>query len=291
MIIVKLKGGLGNQMFQYAMGRMLAIKNNTSLKLDISEFENKQILSHVTLRSYDLSHFNIVEEIATKEEIYAIAKISNNIISKIINKVKPTKYKCFVAEKKYGYDSRYLDISRNTYIDGYWQSTKYIDSIRDILRNEFTLREPLCGLYKDIANKITSTNSVSLHIRRGDYVSNKVNSQIYNVCDPGYYSSAMEYINKKVSNPQYFVFSDDPEWVKENIKTRDMFIVDENSINYIDLYLMSLCKHNIIANSSFSWWGGWLNSFKEKIVIAPEVWFKKPSYNIKDLMPSSWIKL
>ncbi len=150
------------------------------------------------------------------------------------------------------------------------------------------------GRNKDIGEMIQSFKSVSLHIRRGDYVSNKVTNQVHGVCDLNYYSHAISYIAERISNTHLFVFSDDPEWAKGNLKTEiPTFFVDNNRADkdYEDLKLMRQCKHNIIANSSFSWWGAWLNQNAGKIVIAPKKWFNDKSINTKDLIPEKWIRL
>lgn len=147
---------------------------------------------------------------------------------------------------------------------------------------------------EQVAQNILSVNAVSLHVRRGDYVSNLTINQFHGTCSLEYYNQAIAQIAKKVETPHFFVFSDDPEWVKSNLKIDySITIVDHNNAdkNYEDIRLMSLCKHHIIANSSFSWWGAWLCRNPNKIVIAPLKWFNDKSINTTDLIPDGWIKI
>lgn len=152
--------------------------------------------------------------------------------------------------------------------------------------------EPLSGENKIISDEIRKTNSVSLHIRRGDYITSKITNKFHGTCCLGYYKKAMKLINKKVKNPKYFVFSDDIYWVKKNLEIKNAFYVDDNvgDKSYIDMQLMSMCKHNIIANSSFSWWAAWLNNNPNKIVIAPKKWFNDPGMDTTDLISEEWIR-
>lgn len=291
MIITKLIGGLGNQMFQYATGRRAAYANNTSLKLDITEYENQV---GMTPRKYMLSIFNIQESFATESEINKLKK--NNFIQKILRKINPASAnKSYIKEKHNHFDSNILDISGNIYLNGSWQSEKYFSDISNIIRREFTFKNNLNKINNRILTTINGVNSVSLHIRRGDYVSNPVASQILGVLSLDYYKNALAFITKKVKDAQIFVFSDDIVWAKKNLKTSlPISFIDhhkENMSPHEDLRLMSYCKHHIIANSSFSWWGAWLSDNPQKIVVAPKRWFNNPNLNTKDLIPQDWIIL
>ncbi len=182
------------------------------------------------------------------------------------------------------------------FIDGYFQCEKYFCNIRSILLKEFTLKSSLSSYSSSLKKNIESfENTVSLHVRRGDYVSNKVFSDVHGTCNLDYYKKAIEYISKEFEDIKFFVFSDDIAWTKENIDIENVIYVDseENRIPHEDMYLMSLCSHNIIANSSFSWWGAWLNQNNEKIVIAPKRWFSddKMQNQSLDIVPSSWIRI
>lgn len=292
MIIVKLIGGLGNQMFQYAVGRAVAHRTNIPLKLDITNFEEYK------LRTYQLSCFNIQEDFASIEEVEWFKPQSRNIIAftncKIQEILLPWHKHRFIKEREFLYDPDIIRIKGNAYLDGYWQSEKYFIDIADIIRHEFTMKLKPNNTNSQMLTKINSINSVSLHIRRGDYVSNPITMQIHGVLSLDYYRSALNLISKKVKNPYIFVFSDDIAWVKNNLKTSlPLYFIDHNTVDkdYEDLRLMSRCKHHVIANSSFSWWGAWLNNNKDKMVIVPKKWFCDPNRNTKDLIPKKWLKV
>lgn len=327
MIIVRLIGGLGNQMFQYAAARRLAEKHSTTLKLDITGFEEYK------LRTYSLHCFHVWEHLATKSEIEEIrhnsqsgtASIidtsnietedlrndSRNLLSRLKRKFIPKpelemqqqttqvefeveKYSAILAEKYFHFDAEVLEARNNIILDGYWQSEKYFSDIPDILHREFTIKYPQDFQSRRFADLIQSTNSISLHLRRTDYVQDALTNKIHGACDQSYYDRCVKYIAEQVSNPHFFVFSDEPQWAKENLQLGfPTTIVDCNdaSRNYEDLRLMSMCKHNIIANSSFSWWGAWLNSNPSKLVLAPRKWFNDETRNTRDLIPEQWTKL
>lgn len=289
MIITNLTGGLGNQLFQYATGRRLAQIHKTELFLDTTTFNTYK------LHNYSLYHFNIIENLATEKELKYFIK-ENKIYNKIygyINKFIPYKYKKIAIEIPHSkFLSGILKLPKNAYLQGYWQDERYFKEIRDILLREFTIKESLNYDDTNILNNINKCNSVSLHIRRGDYVTNKNTSQTYNACSLDYYYNAIKKIKKETVNPYFFIFSDDIPWAQENLKIKNCEFINHNSSkNYIDLFLMTKCKHNIIANSSFSWWGAWLNNNPQKIIIAPKKWFAIEKYNNTKIIPDNWIKI
>ena len=289
MIIIEIIGGLGNQMFQYALGRYLSEKNNVDFKLDITGFEN------YSLRNYELGIFNIKESFASPEEIEEIKYKKQNIIIKMLRRKKEKKLsKNYIQEKHFHFDPEILGIKDNVYLSGYWQSEKYFMEIADILKKEFSIKSEPNAKNREFLEKIKNTNSVSLHIRRGDYVSDAQTKSVHCVNFDEYYVNAVNLMKEKLENPHFFIFSDEPEWVKNNFaQDMEFIIVDCNSSDtgYEDMRLMSNCRHNITANSSFSWWGAWLNNNPDKIVITPQKWFNISERNIKDLLPESWIKL
>ncbi len=292
MIIVEIMGGLGNQMFQYALGRYLAEKNKTGLKLDMSEYVEGNI------RKYELGIFNIIEEFATQEEIEKLKYKQDNFFESFIKEIKGKKHKKlsknFIREKHFHFDPEILKLQDNIYLEGHWQSEKYFNEISEVIEKEFTVKTEFSGKNKEFAEQITSCNSVSLHIRRGDYIKDAAIKAIYYINLDEYYKNAINLITEKVQNPHFYVFSDDTEWAKDSFGDNKNFsMVDINSADtgYEDMRLMSLCKHNITANSSFSWWAAWLNNNNEKIVITPRKWFNTSDRDIKDLLPESWIKL
>jgi hypothetical protein len=291
MILVELIGGLGNQMFQYALGRSLSEKNKLPLKLDITGFNT---YTGITPRRYELSCFKIKEHIATENDIQSFRKYAKNKVLKLTQKMYPYYQRKVVVEKEYRFDPRILGISESVYLKGYWQSEKYFKNIRNILLNEFSLKNNLDSKTLDFANQIQKTESVSIHFRRGDYVNDPKVSQIHGVSPIDYYNKAIARLLSEVNNPVFFIFSDDINWVKENFKLdKTTYYVDFNSSGnaYLDLWLMSLCKHQIIANSSFSWWGAWLNQNADKVCIMPQKWFNDPTQSPKDIRPEGWIAI
>lgn len=292
MIIVKLIGGLGNQLFQYATGRHLAIKNKTTLKLDLSEFETYK------LHAYSLAPFAIDATVASKEEVAHFKRYQRKPGRKwfLYNRLIADQKKYF-QERQFHFDPEVLELKDPVYLDGFWQTEKYFKDIEETLRKEITLKVPLAPLSMDMAHRIAAEgNPVSMHIRRADYVKNPETMKFHGTCSIEYYLRAADIISKKVHTPHFFIFSDDPQWVKENIKlNHPTTYVDHNKAdkNYEDLHLMSLCKHHVLANSSFSWWGAWLDRNPNKVVIAPAKWFAQTKASVKthDLTPDNWIRL
>jgi len=286
MIVTKLIGGLGNQLFQYAVARQLAKIHNTKVSLDIHQFETYK------LHKYSLQPLNISASLIGKNQVEKYTQ--PGIMEKLIGKIRqrpPTKPKSFIKEKHYHFDPNILKCSDNIYLDGYWQSEKYFKNISHILKEELTPINEQTGKDKLIADQILNSESVSIHLRRGDYITNSITNQYHGICTTKYFLKCIENITRKVSNPNFFVFSDDPDWCRKNLKIQyPITIINHNSAdnNYQDLRLMSQCNHNIIANSSFSWWGAWLNNNPEKIVYAPKNWFNNPKNVTSDLIPSDW---
>jgi hypothetical protein len=287
MVIVRLMGGLGNQMFQYAAGRGVAHRNRASLKLDVSAFERD------LARSYKLDHFNIAASIANPDQIARFS--ANNLWGRILRRLErhllpPSKRSRF-AQRLDHFDPDMLQLSGSVYLEGYWQSERYFQDIQQIIRQDFTFRHAPDAENQKMAHVIVSTNAVSLHIRRGDYVSNPRFSRKFGTCSLQYYQSAVTRVAAKVRDPCFFVFSDDIDWARDNLRLQyPVTFVAHNGADrdYEDLRLMSLCKHHIIANSSFSWWGAWLCAYPEKMVIAPNAWFRIPGRDTQDLIPGSW---
>lgn len=274
MIIVNLIGGLGNQLFQYAAGRALSAHLGVPLKFDVSWFKNS------TNRKYLLNNFNIKGEIASQKEI---EKLNPEGLKKLF-----FKNHVFI-EPSHDYYVDFFNLPDNTYLDGdgHWQSYRYFEKIESIIRKDITLKNPLPESGNELAQKINQSNSVSVHIRRADYLAPK-NLKLIGLCTPEYYKDAIKLINQKVKNPQFFVFSDDLEWSKTLPFGVNTTYVDSSLglKDYEEFMVMSKCKHNILANSTFSWWAGWLNNNPNKIIVAPKNWFI--SRDTSDLIPTSW---
>ncbi|MBL7094309.1 alpha-1,2-fucosyltransferase [candidate division KSB1 bacterium] len=300
MVIVRLKGGLGNQLFQYALGRRIAHDSGIQLKFDIiSGFKND-----FYKRTYSLKYFNIQGVIASERELKRYSKLllskKATKLLKLLNRINPNPIN-IIKEENFNYDDKILKPYLEVYIDGYWQSEKYFKSIEKIIHKELQVSSPLEGYNKQIANKISKTNSVSVHIRRLHGISSEGNINAKGVNMHGansleYYYKAINYIQHKHQGIHIFVFSDDVDWVQNNlIQTQPTTFVNSDVADkdYEEMILMSLCKHNIIANSSFSWWGAWLNKNPDKVVIAPTNWFADNEMNKKtdDLIPENWIRL
>jgi hypothetical protein len=288
MVITKLFGGIGNQMFQYAFGRTLALKNNCALKLNLSFFENSDS------RAFSLPHFSTVLDSATPSEIEQIIQKRSSKLNELTRKVlKSRPY--VIYEKTLEFDPQNLETQKDVYVDGYWQSEKYFIRSSNQIREDFKIRTAPSAENAAMLRQIKSTTAISLHVRRGDFLDNDLN-KIHGTCSIDYYQRAEDLLFKQVTNPIFFIFSDDINWVRENIKLQhDPVVVDINDEKtaYEDLRLMSACRHHVVANSSFSWWGAWLNPHPGKIVIAPKKWFNDPELNRQSqtIVPESWIRL
>ena len=291
MVITKLMGGLGNQMFQYAAGRRLAHKRSVDLKLDITGF--KVCID----RKYSLGNFNVQENFALPEEVAALTVRKRGIVRRVMARVLRRSSKSaptHIQEKHFHFDPEILRLSDNVYIDGYWQSEKYFVDIARIIRQEFTVKTPQKGRDKELGEQIASCEPVSLHIRRGDYVSNLQTNQFHGTCDLDYYFHCVECLTQTVKTPHFFVFSDEPEWALDNLKLPyPTTLVDHNGADkdYEDLRLMTRCKYHIICNSTFSWWGAWLCANPEKVVFAPQQWFGESGLDTRDLIPKTWSRI
>lgn len=298
MIIVRLMGGLGNQMFQYAAGRRLAQVHKVPLCLDLSYFDHQtKFAPFDTHRSYTLCYFNIIEKIASPDDQKRSAYAWKNTISakifRLIQRGLPLQFRSVYWQKWHGFDPAVLNLGKHVVLNGYMQSWRYFADIQEIIRKEFTLREPFHPGNQCLADEICSKTSVGVHIRRGDYVYNSTINQVHGLCSLDYFHEAIKFMFQKVSNPHFFIFSDEPEWVKENFKLNyPVTIMMHNGVerDYEDLYLMSRCQHFIIANSSFSWWAAWLSSNNKKIIVAPKKWFAS-QYDPVDLLPDTWYRI
>ena len=292
MIIVKLMGGLGNQLFQYAAGRALAEHKNTHIKLDISWF-NKQ-----SLRNYRLEYLKIKTSIASISEIEHIT-LNKNVVyykfRKFFQEQLPYYRRSVFNEQNPAlYDNNIWKTPKKVYLKGYWQSENYFSCISGQLRKEFIPKKEPDKVNAQLIEYIRRVNSVSIHVRRRDYVSNPTANRYHGLCTLEYYQQAIQIVAEQVSTPHFFIFSDDPDWSQANLKLSfPLRLVKHNDVekDYEDLRLISHCKHHIIANSSFSWWGAWLNKNPYKIVITPKRWFREPDQDTKDRIPATWIKI
>jgi hypothetical protein len=291
-IIVRLIGGLGNQMFQYAAARALALRKGAELKLDVSGFET------YGLRRYELGQYPIAATIASTEElaqfgvVFPVSKV-RRIWARVFGRGDCAS-SAHYREPHFFFDPQLARQALPLFMDGYWQSERYFADIAPLLLQELTPPAPFEAENAALADQITGSNAVSLHVRRGDYVTNAHTNAYHGVCSLDYYKAAIEHMREHVPSPHLFVFSDDAEWTKANLASdlpTTYVIANPPERGFRDLQLMSLCQHHIIANSSFSWWGAWLNSNPNKIVVAPKIWFSAGDNDTRDLVPSEWVQL
>lgn len=293
MIIVKLIGGLGNQMFQYAAARQLSLLHQTDLFFDIASFDNDN--NAYTKRNFELDVFNINIKFCSKEMLNDFNIQSSTKISRVLQRNFPYFFNnLYAAESGINYQKQFFKFPKNTYLDGFWQSELYFSSIKPVIIKDFELTKNIEGENLQWLNLIQSTNSVSIHVRRGDYITNAIAQSYNGSLGVDYYENAVKLIKSKNLDVSFFVFSDDIEWCEKNINTNSKtYFVNSNKHSnfHLDMFLMSKCNHNIIANSSFSWWAAWLNQNNNKCIIAPKKWFAISSLDTKDLIPKSWITL
>lgn len=300
MKIVNLKGGLGNQFFQYAFGKSLEKKTDSIVKYDTTWFEAGADYDHDILY---LDFFETEYEVANKNEIeglYPLGELGKNVAKRLYYKSPFISQKLFGHFKeidndknsllksgpyKFEYCPKVYSTNRYSYFDGYWQASQYVDSVSDLLAKEIRLTEPLSEQSKMIKDELEGSNSVSIHIRRGDYTKSN------NALPLDYYNKSVEEINSLTEDPKYYIFSDDIDWVRNELEIKGhCTYVDHNGVEtaYEDLILMSSCEHNIIANSTFSWWGAWLNQNSDAIVLSPDAWLGYGNTDELDILPKTW---
>ena len=286
-VIIRFNGGLGNQMFQWEFGSMLEETRDAEVYYDMSYF------AHNYARAYQLNIFNIEPKFVQGDWL----KFKLDVIWTFRGFLESKKFfgTKLISEKQFNFDPHLGKIENDTYVDGFFQSDLYFNTIEYKLRQDFKFITPMTEGSMQVASKIRSRNSISLHIRRGDYVQKPRYQKMYAECSLDYYKRGVEYIAKNYEDPPtLFIFSDDIEWVRANLKLpyRMIFVSHNTGKNsYEDMRLMSLCTNNIIANSSFSWWAAWLNNNKEKIVIAPKKWFNDDNIVQTDVIPNSWVRI
>jgi len=291
MIIVKISGGLGNQLFQYGFGQYLANELKTSVLYDI---QTNLSIKDFTPRTLGLLNFKLELNIASKNDIRKIKFFTKGIFDRIERKLVktiPFINKKYIIESTTTKTKSVFEIKDNCYYDGYWQQFKYLELNESLLKKQIHLNNSFEIENSAIINEIRNSHSVSIHIRRGDYVSIKKNTKIFQKCSKQYYENAIQYFEKRNYKPVFYIFSDDIVWAKNNFKG-DKFKFITGNQPAEDMFLMSLCNHNITANSTFSWWGGWLNSNLDKTVITPKSWYVGELNTIIDvLIPKQWIQI
>lgn len=285
MIRLILTGGLGNQMFEYATAKALALKLDKELDLDLYALQKK---TKGITRDFELDIFDIDLKTSSSWKTKLLVKLfpfvdrNRSFFQKTFNYFRD--YSAIV------YLPEFQELEGNVILHGHFQNEKYFKQYETIIRKEFTFKHPLKGQNLQIAQQMEKSNSVAIHIRRGDYVTDSN----FALCTKEYYQEAMDRIKREVENPVFFIFSQDFDWINENLTfdKEEVHFIDWNrgKDSYLDMQLMSLCKHNIIANSSFSWWPAWLNKNPGKRIFAPARWFRKEERNedLKDFYPQGW---
>ena len=285
MIIIKLQGGLGNQMFQYAMGRSLSLRHKTLLKFDSSYLKS----ANQSGRFLEIDAFKIKIEETTKNEIARYCGTR----PKIFDRLRRDNHKKHIIETPDAFNPKIIEKS-DGYFEGHWNSEKYFKDHENAIRWDFKLKNPLSPKAQEMQQEIAnSKNAVSVHIRRGDYVSIQKIADVHGTLPMSYYETACDKILANAPDAKFFISSDDITWAKENFpkKYNATFLSSPELPNAEEMILMSACEHNIIANSTYSWWSAWLNQNQEKIVIAPKQWYRDPKKENPNLIPQSWIQV
>ncbi|GAB3649052.1 alpha-1,2-fucosyltransferase [Ramlibacter alkalitolerans] len=286
MIVSRLIGGLGNQMFQYAAGRALALRRGAPLRID------RRAFAEYKTHAFGLDSFRAELVDAPADQLPGA--VNESRLNRLLRPFMRTPLR-LVTERAFTFDPEIASLPDGVYLDGYWQSEKYFAHCAEAIRQDFTVRHAPSAENARWLERIAATPSVSLHVRRGDYVTNPSANAVHGTCDLGYYRRAVEHVRQALgTEPVLFVFSDDPDWVAANLRLGcEMHLVRNNdaATNYEDLRLMSACRHHVIANSSFSWWGAWLDARPGAITVAPQRWFAAGTPDARDLVPERWVRL
>lgn len=276
-------------MFQYAAGMALARRLGVPHKLDLSAFEHGY-----ELHAYALSSLNISAETATAAEVRAL---KNRRLKALPKAIRPAleKKRTHYRNLSLKFDPCFFDLKAPVYLEGYFQSARYFEGMEEEVRREFRVKAPPSRENQELLQRISQTDgSIAVHVRRGDYVSDPATLARHGTCSPGYYRKAGSVVREQVKAPHAFVFSDDPAWAEANLELpipMEMVNLNSAATAYEDLRLMSACRHFIVANSSFSWWGAWLAHSPEKIVCAPERWMADPNVDATDVIAPEWLKV
>ncbi|WP_343305409.1 alpha-1,2-fucosyltransferase [Chitinophaga niabensis] len=295
MIIVKLMGGLGNQMFQYALGKALSLHHETTLKLDLSwllDHSAKRETGFVH-RNFDLDIFRIHVPVAAPEEVKRIrnewlpVKRADLLVKKILS-IPQTN----IREPYFHYTPAVFNAGPDAYLDGFWQSEKYFRQYAAVIRKDFDFVHPIGPQAIPLMESIRLSEAVCVNVRRKEYV----NNPYHGAMDVDYYMRAEKYIREKVKDPHLYIFSDDITWCEANLHFQSpaTFVpLTYAGEKYRDIFRMMItCKHFIIPNSSFGWWAAWLSQNEGKQVVAPLQWFASLGpKDTQDLLPESWVRL
>lgn len=286
-VIVRLEGGLGNQLFQYAAGRSLTLATGRDLLLDTSAYRADR------LRAYQLDHFAIAARPLRRSDV-PFFRLRRSRLGAIL----PRRSRMEIVREAFParvpiWPEAPVDDAGTPYLIGYWQSERYFAAIADTIRRELHVKAPPEGANARLLAEIAACDAVAIHVRRGDYVSNPAATAYHGLCRLEYYEAAIRRLAGTVPRPHCFVFSDDLDWVRTNLDTGHptMWVGHNTDTPWEDLRLMAACRHFIVANSSFSWWGAWLGEWPEKQVIAPARWFRADHGGEGEIVPAGWLRM
>lgn len=298
MILVRLTGGLGNQMFQYAAAYALAKKHNTCLKIDTSEYLDEVLKGKDSVfRGYGLDIFNLSGLQATAKEIKKYNPHPTGLCSRVYHRVRRVFHSCRIyMQNGKGFDAAVPDLPDNVYLIGsLLQSEKYFSWCEGAIREEFQFKSRVDTSIADLEKEISDVNSVAIHVRRGDYVSNEHYRKILGPKKAEYYKKGIEVIQGFDGSLKLYVFSDDISWCQEHLDLPKSTVYVSGSYTngdpVKDLMLLTRCKYFVIPNSTYSWWGAWLSNYDDKIVVAPETWSESGIITSDDILPSDWIRI
>jgi hypothetical protein len=285
MIVSHLRGGLGNQFFQYAMGRALAIRRKTELVVDVEWFFETH--PGMEIRTFELARYglNVRQLLASERKWIQRCTTGDRKPFSFVHRW------MYFKEPDHQYYPSAVDLHGNVYLEGYWQYPDYFADCEELIRAELTPRGEVSKVDPAIAKGIEDTNSISIHVRRGDYLTS---GRFIGALPIDYYTNAIAWMVKRIENPYFFIFSDDPDWARANILVDghvEYMVHDGVGSTFRDLHLMALCRHHIIANSSFSWWAAWLSSNRSPLVVAPQRWFAELPPANHPRLPANWVAL
>ncbi|MBC7893497.1 MAG: alpha-1,2-fucosyltransferase [Sphingobacteriaceae bacterium] len=281
MVISRITSGLGNQLFQYACGRALSLCQGVPMKLDLQNFQDFKN------RRYALNALALKATEATPEEVNEFLK--NDTPWQRL--VMPRARRRVRRETGFGFDETLLRAGPDVYLIGYWQSPRYFEDVESEIRRELVWRIPPPPPTQAVLEKISAPKTVSIHVRRGDYVSNPGYAKRFGALPLTYYERALQYLAERETDLHGVIFSDEPAWVKATFPQLIPFTVVEGNEATEDLRLMTACRRHVIANSTFSWWGAWLAPFPDKTVLAPARFFNDSTLPDRDLVPEAWVRI
>lgn len=301
-IVVELKGGLGNQLFQYATGRALAHRHGCRLVLDLSWFEQIDP-GTTTPRAFSLAPFGLPATLrgsgargnsGTSASSAWLQRATRKVLALKAGARRRLNGTTVYRERGFAFDAGLQAVQPPAELYGYWQSERYFEPVANLLRQEIGQPRVLGTASQRLLADIQAGEAICLHVRRGDYITNQHAASLHGTCSPAYYAEALRRVAGGLTAPTVFVFSDDPAWVRGNLAFNvASVVVDANGPEdaHEDLWLMAACRHFVIANSSLSWWGAWLGSHADKRVVAPDRWFAGGDQDTHDLLPAAWIRL